>query len=661
MITYEKRTNVVEGDRRGSTGFNIKFGAKAARLLSKSLYTNEPRAILRELGTNGDDAHKQVGNTEPFHVTLPNSLNPEYTIRDYGTGLKHREFKQVYTTYFESTKTETNDFNGCLGLGCKSPFSYVDAYTVESFIDGRRRVYSLYKNEFGEPQWKLMHREPTTEPNGVLIKIPVKPQDIWKFVAEAKFVYFFFENRPLIKGAEITFDDTVSVSGKNWKQFSTDQHTGWYAVMANVAYPITEEIIRQSADDKLQSIFRATRNKKMCIYFNNGELDFDIGRERLSTDGRTIAMVTKTLSTIAKEYIDGAQAVVDKCKNYYEAVRYVGRHFMHIDDHLTFGGKKIEYSVNVGIEANFYYANGSKLKHNIGKTQFDRRQLTNVYYQDGNVIPQKNLRNAIYGGVHDQQYVYIITDPLKVKDFADKVGMDMADIKPVSQLPDAPKVERKPAKYKVWVISTPYYTPIEKEVVFEDGKSYNMIVTAHGLREFEITQGKMMQNHNFNNLIRMVKPTTDIYITSRKNYESMSKKYKNIKFLPYLADLKVSLAKELEKYDEDISKYNTVRSQSNLFRYQDTLRRYNSPVFQEIRDLYNSIQIDTKLYGAIENIVTKCNYLGVEVSKKNNEEIVKKINNWLDKNPFLCYILRADIRESAVLADFSKFTKQEIA
>lgn len=659
MITYEKRTNVVEGDRRGSTGFNIKFGAKAARLLSKSLYTNEIRAIQRELGTNGDDAHKQAGNTEPFHVTLPNSLNPEYSIRDFGTGLSHRQFKEVYTTYFESTKTETNDLNGCLGLGCKSPFAYVDAYTVESYIDGRRRVYSLYKNEFGEPQWKLMFREATTEPNGVLIKIPVKPMDIWKFQAEAKFVYFFFENRPLIKGQEITFDDNVSVHGSNWKQFSTDQHTGWYAVMANVAYPITEEIIRQAADDKLQSIFRATRNKKMCIYFKNGELDFDIGRERLSTDGRTIAMVTKTLSSIAQEYIDSAQAVVDKSKNYFEAVRCVNRHFRHIDDHLTFGGKKIEYSVSTGIETNFYYANGSKLKHNLGKTQFDRCQLTNIYYQDTKVIPQKNLRNAIFGGIHNQQYVYIITDPLKINDFADKVGMDVADIKPVSTIPEAPKVERKPAKYKVWVIESPFYTPIEKEVVFEDGKSYNMVVTAHGLREFEVDNGKMMYKDSFNSLIRAVKPTGIIYITSRKNYDSMSKKYKNIKFEPYLANLKVSLMAELKKYDDDIIKFNTVRSQSNLFRYKDTLNRYNNPAFQEISDLYNSIEIDNKLYSEIEKIVTKCRYLGIAVSDKNNEETLEKIGNWLDKNPFLCYILRADISDSSVLADFSKFVKQE--
>lgn len=659
MICHEKRSNIVEGDRRGSTGFNIKFGAKAARLLSKSLYTNEPRAIIRELGTNADDAHKQVGSTEPFHVTLPNSLNPEYSIRDFGTGLTHREFKQVYTTYFESTKTETNDLNGCLGLGCKSPLSYVDAYTVESFIGGRRRVYSIYKNEFGEPNWKLMYREATTEPNGVFIKIPVKPDDIWKFTAEAKFVYFFFQNRPLIKGQEIVFDDNVSVHGKNWKQFTNPVSTGWYAIMANVAYPITEEIIRQSADGKLQSIFRATRDKKMCIYFNNGELDFDIGRERLSTDNRTIAMVTKTVSSIAQEYIDSAQTVVDKCKNYYEAVRCVRKSFQHIDNHLTFKGKKIEYTVNTVIHTNFYYPNGSKLKHNTGKTQFDRTQLTNVYYQDGKTIPQKNLRNAIYGGIHDGEYVYIVTDATKVQEFADKVGMDVADIKPASSLPDSPKMERKPAKYKVWVAKGPYYTPVEQEVVFEDGKTYNLVVAVFGLREFEVGKDKKIDNRSFNELIKAIKPTETIYITSRKNSDSMVKKYPNIKFVPYLENVKKELTAEIAKYDSDMPKYNTLRTQYALFRYQDTIKRIGNPVFDELNELYDSIKMESKLYEKMQELVCKCILMRVQISEKNMEETVKKVKNWLDKHPFLCYILQTNITSAAVIAEFNQIVKQE--
>ena len=122
--------------------FKIKASAKAFSILSSGLYANKIRAIVRELSCNAVDSHVASGRTDtPFDVHLPNDLEPWFSIRDYGTGLSHEQVSSIYTTYFESTKTESNDYIGALGLGSKSPFAYTDNFTVTAIKDGKKGIY----------------------------------------------------------------------------------------------------------------------------------------------------------------------------------------------------------------------------------------------------------------------------------------------------------------------------------------------------------------------------------------------------------------------------------------------------------------------------------------------------------------------------------------
>ena len=104
--------------------FRIRNSAKAFNILSSGLYANKIRAIVRELSCNAVDSHVAAGKQDtPFDIHLPNTLEPWFSIRDYGLGLSHDQVINIYTTYFESTKTDSNEFIGALGLGSKSPFS----------------------------------------------------------------------------------------------------------------------------------------------------------------------------------------------------------------------------------------------------------------------------------------------------------------------------------------------------------------------------------------------------------------------------------------------------------------------------------------------------------------------------------------------------------
>jgi HSP90 family molecular chaperone len=197
--------NVEISGSEGSRSFSIEGSAKAFLILSDTLYSNKIRAVVRELSTNAYDSHIDAGCADkPFDVYLPTSLEPSFKIRDYGIGMSHEDCMTLYTTYFRSTKNNSNDSVGCLGLGSKSPFAYADSFTVESFFNGTKRVYTGYKNTNG-PQFDLMHQEDTDEPNGICVIVPVQRYDNSSFLSEAKHVYKTFDVRPNFKTVEITF------------------------------------------------------------------------------------------------------------------------------------------------------------------------------------------------------------------------------------------------------------------------------------------------------------------------------------------------------------------------------------------------------------------------------------------------------------------------
>src|SRR4051794_1315710 len=85
-----------------------------------NLYSDPEKAIIREYATNAWDAHIEGGILRPIEITTPSDLAPFLTIQDYGIGLDEDGIRRIYSKYGASTKRESNDFNGQLGMGCKS-------------------------------------------------------------------------------------------------------------------------------------------------------------------------------------------------------------------------------------------------------------------------------------------------------------------------------------------------------------------------------------------------------------------------------------------------------------------------------------------------------------------------------------------------------------
>jgi hypothetical protein len=222
--------------------FRIRNSAKAFNILSSGLYANKIRAIIRELSCNAVDSHVAAGKPDvQFEIHIPNSLDPHFSIRDYGTGLSHEQVTQIYTTYFESTKTNSNEFIGALGLGSKSPFSYTDNFTITAIQGNKKGIYSAFINGEGVPSIALMMEEATDEESGVEIKFSVNDRyDFYKFRDEAQKVFRHFKLLPKVNGcSEFRFE----LPDYETQNIIPGVHTltngrRSVAVMGNIAYPI---------------------------------------------------------------------------------------------------------------------------------------------------------------------------------------------------------------------------------------------------------------------------------------------------------------------------------------------------------------------------------------------------------------------------------------
>ncbi len=313
-------TNVVEkSGEQESHGFSIEASAKAFFILSDGLYSNKVKAVVRELSTNAYDSHVDKGVADKqFDVHVPTRLDPTFYVRDYGTSMSHEDCMQLYTTYFRSTRNDSNDAVGCLGLGSKAPFAYVDSFTVEAYLDGTRRMYTAYKDESGCPVFSLMDECETNEPNGIKVSLSVDKYDIHDFQREANEVYRFFKVRPNFVGAEVNFHDgTISLSGSHW-EFEKGSYDNCL-IMGQIAYPIDADQIKDESAHKF-----LYNSSGLNIYASIGDVDITPSRESLSYNSATKAKITEIVKEIGLEIATSMEEQISDQESLFHArMKYI--------------------------------------------------------------------------------------------------------------------------------------------------------------------------------------------------------------------------------------------------------------------------------------------------------------------------------------------------
>lgn len=357
MIINEKQSNFLSNANFNETKMRMSDDPKLFMMLSSSIYEHKIRAVIRELSCNAQDSHLQAGVNTPFYVHLPTHVEPWFTVEDYGVGLSKEEVEDIYTVYGESTKTKTNILTGALGLGSKSPYSYSDMFEVRTRKNGIELMYLASKNEKLEFTFNLLYEKETTEPNGVMVKVPTIESDIREFRQEAANVFQFFREQPLCN-LNLGIDNEELFNGIDeqglyleGEQFRINHELEITALMGNVAYDTSinensflrwckSRWIEEYIVDGCYNHLRLYRD--ITIDFPMGSLEFMPSRERLSLTRDCLDALYTRIVEVFTPAINKIKDMIDGSRDIYEVYeKYINNGGVN---NLVFGNTKYIYN-----------------------------------------------------------------------------------------------------------------------------------------------------------------------------------------------------------------------------------------------------------------------------------------------------------------------------
>jgi hypothetical protein len=320
MKMIEEREDVIVSGAQTVETFTIKASAKAFAILSQNLYSNPLGSMIRELSTNAYDAHIMVDKKdEPFVLTLPNSMEPTFKIRDFGPGMSQSQIMNVYTTFFESTKTESNDMVGCLGLGSKSPFGVADSFTVTTYYNGTKTIYSSFLNDARIPSIAKFAEFPTDEENGLEIEVAIKEDNFRTFAREVNNQLKYFKVKPIILGNadfEWHAEEEYLYEGTGWKMVRNGN--GPRVVQGQIQYPISTRDMGKVFDNASEAV-RELLNRSVLFEVSIGDVNIAPSREALSYDERTSKNIVAAAEKILAELPGKLIGAIENCETEYEA------------------------------------------------------------------------------------------------------------------------------------------------------------------------------------------------------------------------------------------------------------------------------------------------------------------------------------------------------
>ena len=314
MKLQTQRQEVERIGVEGEQAFQIKTTAQAFDILSSGIYSDPIMAVIRELSCNAYDSHVEAGKGDtPFEVHLPSKLEPWFAVIDHGVGLSDEQARGLFTTYFDSTKTLTNDQIGAFGLGSKSPFSYSKAFEVIARYDGEKRSYSIFLDEHGVPTIATLSKITTDECNGVEVRLAVRSEDFYSFKDKTAEILRYFPVKPTVKGsAGFEFQDRPkeAIEGDGYYVYPSQRYYNRtiIAVQGNVPYKVEYDHLRDDISPSLSSFLEKF---SFVGYFEIGELDVAASREEVRYEKNTKANLINKLERAREDFLKRLDTEVD--------------------------------------------------------------------------------------------------------------------------------------------------------------------------------------------------------------------------------------------------------------------------------------------------------------------------------------------------------------
>ena len=310
-------------------------------ILRSKMYSNPILAICREISCNALDSHRESKKpNDPIVIHLPSGLEPNYKVKDFGTGISPDRIENIFIKYAASTKREDNSQIGGFGLGSKTPFSYVDSFTVITIYNNIKYHYVCYIDETKVGKLGLLNKTSTDEPNGTEISIPVKHADFNFFKQYTEQACRHWTVKPQITGGKIEWTQfKPTIEGSGWAIIA-DADGGHYSdysaklIIDGIEYPLELEALKKYADAKLIEAARGT----FVMYFGIGELTLSANREQIYLDKPTQDKIKNRLDTITQEIKKLVEDKIESFPNLWDANVYYRKELASIFHNLGFLG-----------------------------------------------------------------------------------------------------------------------------------------------------------------------------------------------------------------------------------------------------------------------------------------------------------------------------------
>lgn len=294
----------IEENKVGIDRANIDF---IATLLTSNLYSKPLESFLRETVANAMDSHVEAGTQEKILMLIQDSEESSnskiISIRDYGTGLSPERFNMIYKNIGSSTKRTSNAYIGMFGIGRLSCLAVSEVATVNSYYQGIKYSYLIYKNGTGINIDKISEEKGDFK-NGLEVSVAINDIGCSELRRSINLLSLFdslyiqytgtgsyisqivaeFNNRKVVRYNTFAVCDLIANSQQ-------------YACIGNVLYRMTE------------GPFVCDGNK-VIPYLPMGEVDITPNREDLQYTDRTKKVLIQVKEKVADELVEKVKAKV---------------------------------------------------------------------------------------------------------------------------------------------------------------------------------------------------------------------------------------------------------------------------------------------------------------------------------------------------------------
>ena len=330
----------IEKEALGDVGLNqmgLNVNSLTFKTLIDGIYNNKLGAVIREISSNARDAHIKSENTDPFEIILDtnnSNLVTKMTIKDYGSGLTKEEMIKYLCTLNSSSKRDSNDFIGFLGIGSKSPFSLVNNYNFTSYKDNNKIVLNFFRADNETPHYDIVTEPSDVTVNSVECNIIFYNQTIsvQDTLSEIYKQLILFDIQPRIIVNNVEENKTDIYEPENF--FSKVTETEYYFKLSRDDSPYYEDLHRKyTSCNLLISLGNVIYQYKISNYYNvrstsadtyifkfdPQELSFNEGREFIVDVPANFDKIRNKLNSIFQEL-----PIVHLCKlneTYFEDFR----------------------------------------------------------------------------------------------------------------------------------------------------------------------------------------------------------------------------------------------------------------------------------------------------------------------------------------------------